>query len=89
MDKAQPPDIISAGPPGVPPAPPPPPPSGRPRDEDRLTRKPLSLWDRIKFLVLLVLLAMVTAAVGRDLLSEPRLQPEPVRGPASPAAERT
>ena len=56
MDKAQPPDIISAGPPGVPPAPPPPPPSGRPRDEDRLTRKPLSLWDRIKFLVLLVLL---------------------------------
>jgi cell division protease FtsH len=55
MDKAQPPDVISAGPPGVPP-PPPPPPSGRPRDEDRLTRKPLSLWDRIKFLVLLVLL---------------------------------
>ena len=55
MDKAQPPDVISAGPPGVPP-PPPPPPSGRPRDEDRLTRKPLSLWDRTKFLLLLVLL---------------------------------
>jgi cell division protease FtsH len=54
MDKAQPPDVISAGPPGVPP-PPPPPPSGRPRDKDRLTRKPLSLWDRIKFLLLLVL----------------------------------
>jgi cell division protease FtsH len=26
---------------------------GRPRDEDLLTRKPLGLWDRIKFLVLL------------------------------------
>jgi ATP-dependent Zn protease len=55
MDMAQPPDIISAGPPGVPPPPPPPPPSGRPRDEDRLTRKPLSIWDRIKFLLLLTL----------------------------------
>ena len=54
MDMAQPPDIIASGPPGVPP-PPPPPPSGRPRDEDRLTRKPLSIWDRIKFLLLLVL----------------------------------
>ncbi len=54
MDMAQPPDIISAGPPGVPP-PPPPPPSGRPRDADRLTRKPLSIWDRIKFLLLLTL----------------------------------
>src|SRR6516225_2619111 len=30
-----------------------PPPGGRPRDEDLLTRKPLSFWDRIKFLVLL------------------------------------
>jgi ATP-dependent Zn protease len=56
MDKAQPPDVISAGPPGVPPPPPPPPPSGRPRDEDRLTRKPLSVWDRIKFLLLLGLI---------------------------------
>src|SRR5689334_14469973 len=56
MDKAQPPDIITAGPPGVPPPPPPPPPSGRPRDEDRLTRKPLSVWDRIKFLLLLGLI---------------------------------
>jgi cell division protease FtsH len=53
MDKAQPPDIIAAGPPGAPPPPPPPPPSGRVRDEDRLTRKPLSVWDRIKFLLLL------------------------------------
>ncbi len=55
MDMAQPPDIITSGPPGVPPPPPPPPPSGRPRDEDRLTRKPLPIWDRIKFLLLLVL----------------------------------
>ncbi|HME65208.1 MAG TPA: AAA family ATPase, partial [Streptosporangiaceae bacterium] len=29
------------------------PPGGRQRDEDRRTRKPLSIWDRIKFLVLL------------------------------------
>src|SRR6476620_3418239 len=29
------------------------PPGGRPRDEDRRTRKPLPRWDRIKFLVLL------------------------------------
>src|SRR5262249_4645707 len=31
------------------------PPGERPRDEERLTRKPLPLWDRIKFLVLLTL----------------------------------
>jgi cell division protease FtsH len=49
MDKSQAPVEV---PPGVPP---PPPPSGRPRDEDRLTRKPLSLWDRIKFILLLIL----------------------------------
>jgi cell division protease FtsH len=55
MDMAQPPDLITSGPPGVPPPPPPPPPSGRPRDEDRLTRKPMPIWDRIKFLLLLVL----------------------------------
>ena len=55
MDMAHPPDIVTSGPPGVPPPPPPPPPSGRPRDEDRLTRKPLPIWDRIKFLLLLVL----------------------------------
>ena len=24
-----------------------PPPGGRPRDEDRRTRKPLALWDRV------------------------------------------
>ena len=29
------------------------PPGGRPKDEDRQTRKPLGFWDRIKFLVLL------------------------------------
>ncbi len=54
MDKAQ--DVVTQGPPGVPP---PPPPSGRPRDADRLTRKPLSFWDRIKFLLLLVLVWFV------------------------------
>ncbi len=35
------------------------PPGGRPRDDDRPTRKPLALWDRIKFLLLLVLLWFV------------------------------
>ena len=29
------------------------PPGGRPRDEDRRTRKPLAFWDRVKFLLLL------------------------------------
>jgi cell division protease FtsH len=32
------------------------PPDGRPRDDDRPTRKPLPLWDRIKFLLLLILI---------------------------------
>ena len=32
------------------------PPGGRPRDDDRPTRKPLPLWDRIKFLLLLILI---------------------------------
>jgi cell division protease FtsH len=32
------------------------PPDGRPRDEDRRTRKPIPLWDRLKFLLLFVLL---------------------------------
>ena len=54
MDKAQ--DVAAQGFPG---APPPPPPRGRPRDEHRLTRKPLTLWDRIKFLLLLVLVWFV------------------------------
>jgi cell division protease FtsH len=35
------------------------PPGGRPRDEDRLTRKPLAFWDRIKFLLLLVLVWLI------------------------------
>src|SRR6266700_6562766 len=55
MDKAQASrDLADQGPPGAPP-----PHSGRPRDEDRLTRKPLTVWDRIKFLLLLVLLWFV------------------------------
>ena len=29
---------------------------GRPRDDERTTRKPLALWDRLKFLILLALL---------------------------------
>jgi cell division protease FtsH len=29
---------------------------GRPRDDERTTRKPLALWDRLKFLILLTLL---------------------------------
>ncbi len=32
------------------------PPGGRPRDDDRPTRKPLPLWDRIKFLLLLTVI---------------------------------
>ncbi len=35
------------------------PPGGRPRDDDRPTRKPLPLWDRVKFLILLVLVWFV------------------------------
>ncbi|HET7245319.1 MAG TPA: AAA family ATPase, partial [Streptosporangiaceae bacterium] len=31
-------------------------PGERPRDEDRRTRKPMSLWDRLKFLILLALI---------------------------------
>jgi cell division protease FtsH len=36
-----------------------PPPGGRPRDDDRLTRKRLPLWDRIKLLLMLAILWMV------------------------------
>ena len=32
---------------------------GRPVDADRLTRKPLPLWDRIKFLVMLALIWLI------------------------------
>ncbi len=35
------------------------PPGGRPRDEDRRTRKPLSFFDRVKFLLLLTLVWFV------------------------------
>jgi cell division protease FtsH len=46
------------------------PPGGRPKDEDWLTRKPLSLWDRIKFLVLLGLLwfILVWSVMANDPL---------------------
>jgi hypothetical protein len=40
-------------------------------------------------LILLALLALVTVAVGRDLVGAARAQPEPVAEPAAPAAERT
>jgi cell division protease FtsH len=44
---------------GLPPPGGPPPGTGRPVEADRLTRKPLPLWDRIKFLILLTLLWFV------------------------------
>jgi ATP-dependent Zn protease len=47
------------------------PPGERPRDEDRRTRKPLSLWDRIKFLLLLSLLWMVL--VWKSMADNPLL----------------
>ena len=37
------------------------PPGERPRDEDRSTRKPLSFWDRVKFLVFLTLIWFILA----------------------------
>jgi hypothetical protein len=40
-------------------------------------------------LVLFTLLVLVTAAVGKDLLGQPRAQPEPAAAPGPPAAERT
>jgi hypothetical protein len=40
-------------------------------------------------LVLLALLVLVAAAVGRDLLGEAQAQPEPAAAPGAPAAERT
>ena len=43
---------------------------GRPRDEDRLTRKPLPLWDRIKWLVALaaIWLILVWSVMANDPL---------------------
>jgi cell division protease FtsH len=49
-----------------------PPPGGRPRDEDRRTRKPLALWDRVKFLLLLALLWLLllwSAMANNPLMS--------------------
>ena len=39
---------------------------GRPRDDERTTRKPLALWDRLKFLILLMLLwfILVWSVIG-------------------------
>jgi cell division protease FtsH len=61
---------------GPPPPPPPPPeypqqtspPERRPRDDERPTRKPLPVWDRVKFLILLVLLwfILVWSAMASD-----------------------
>jgi cell division protease FtsH len=44
------------------------PPGERPRDEDRRTRKPLPLWDRVKFLLLLTLIwfILVWSAMAND-----------------------
>src|SRR5580698_8801145 len=46
------------------------PPGGRPRDEDRQTRKPLAVWDRIKFLILLgvVWIILVWSVMANDPL---------------------
>jgi cell division protease FtsH len=46
------------------------PPGERPRDEDRRTREPLSLWDRVKFLLLfgLLWLALVWASMADNPL---------------------
>jgi len=47
-----------------------PPPGGRPVDANRLTRKPLGLWDRIKFLLLLgvLWLLLVWSVMANDPL---------------------
>ncbi len=46
------------------------PPGERPRDEDRPTRKPLPLWDRLKFVILLTLVwfVLVWSAMANDPL---------------------
>jgi ATP-dependent Zn protease len=46
------------------------PPGGRPRDDDRQTRKPLGIWDRIKLLVLLgvVWILLVWSVMANDPL---------------------
>ena len=48
------------------------PPGGRSRDEDRLTRKPLTFWDRVKFLLLLAVIWSVllwATMAGNQLIS--------------------
>ena len=44
------------------------PPGGRPKDEDRQTRKPMGIWDRIKFLILLgaVWIILVWSVMAND-----------------------
>ncbi|HEX9538300.1 MAG TPA: AAA family ATPase, partial [Streptosporangiaceae bacterium] len=46
------------------------PPGERPRDDDRPTRKPLGLWDRVKFLLILVLIwfILVWSAMANNQL---------------------
>src|ERR1700733_6272196 len=46
------------------------PPGGRPKDEDRRTRKPLGIWDRIKFLILLgaIWIILVWSVMANDPL---------------------
>jgi cell division protease FtsH len=44
---------------------------GRPRDEDRPTRKPLAPWDRLKFLALLVLVWLVL--VWSEMATDPQV----------------
>ena len=41
----------------------------RPKDSERATRRPLALWDRVKFLLLLVLLWLVL--VWSDMANNP------------------
>ena len=54
-------DIVEQGPP---------PPDGKSARTSRTTRKPLALWDRIKFLLLLVIVwfGLVLALMGDDPL---------------------
>src|ERR1700723_3849426 len=46
------------------------PPGGRPKDDDRRTRKPLGIWDRIKFLILLgaIWIILVWSVMANDPL---------------------
>ena len=42
-------------------------PDSRPRDSQRLTRKPLPFWDRIKFLLGLALIPLALETRGKAL----------------------